>query len=74
MIDAKQQEVRDAMQALYPGGFGQMTPEERQQRMAKTQELQDKAVADILMGCASTSSNCSSRGRSPSRARAWPTS
>ena len=50
MIDAKQQEVRDAIQALYPGGFGQMTPEERQQRMAKTQELQDKAVADILMG------------------------
>lgn len=48
MIDAKQQEVRDAVQALYPGGFGQMTPEERQQRTAKTQELQDKAVADIL--------------------------
>lgn len=48
MIGAKQQEVRDAVQALYPGGFGQMTPEERQQRMAKTQELQDKAVADIL--------------------------
>jgi len=50
MIDGKQQEVRDAMQALYPNGFRQMTPEERQQGMAKTQELQDKAVADILMG------------------------
>ena len=48
LIDVKQQEVRDAVQALYPGGFGQMTPEERQQRMEKTQELQDKAVADIL--------------------------
>ena len=48
LIDTKQQEVRDAVEALYPGGFGQMTPEERQQRMAKTQELQDKAVADIL--------------------------
>ncbi len=48
LIDVKQQEVRDAVQALYPGGFGQMTPEERQQRMAKTQDLQDKAVADIL--------------------------
>ena len=48
MIDVKQQEVRDAMQALYPGGPGQMTPEERQQRMAKTQELQDKAVFEIL--------------------------
>ena len=48
LIDVKQKETRDAMQALYPGGFGQMTPEERQQRTAKTQELQDKAVADIL--------------------------
>ena len=48
LIDVKQKETRDAMQALYPNGFGQMTPEERQQRMAKTQELQDKAVADIL--------------------------
>lgn len=48
MIDVKQQEVRDAMQALYPGGFGQMTPEERQQRMAKAQELQDKAVFEIM--------------------------
>ena len=48
LIDVKQQEVRDAMQALYPGGFGQMTPEERQQRMTKTQELQDKAVFDII--------------------------
>lgn len=48
LIDVKQKEMRDAMQALYPNGFGQMTPEERQQRTAKTQELQDKAVADIL--------------------------
>lgn len=48
LIDVKQQEVRDAMQALYPNGPGQMTPEERQQRTAKTQELQDKAVFDII--------------------------
>ncbi len=48
MIDVKQQEVRDAMTALYPNGPGQMTPEERQQRMAKTQELQDKAVFEII--------------------------
>ena len=48
LFDAKQQEVRDALRALYPGGYAQMTPEERKQRAEKQQELQDKAVADIL--------------------------
>lgn len=49
LVDTKQQEVRDAVRALYPGGFGQMTPEQRKERNDKQQELSDKAVADILL-------------------------
>ena len=51
-VEAKQQEVRDAFQAAFPGGGGgggaQITPEERQKRAAKQQELQSKAVGEIL--------------------------
>lgn len=47
-LDAKQQEVRDAMQGQGGGNFAQMTPEERQARTEKTQDLNDKAVGEIL--------------------------
>ena len=49
LLDTKQQEVRDALRALYPGGYAQMTPEDRKARAEKQQELSDKAVADILL-------------------------
>ena len=49
LVDAKQQEIRDALRALYPGGFGQMTSEQRKERNDKQQELSDKAAAEILM-------------------------
>jgi hypothetical protein len=45
-LDAKQAEVRQSMQGL--GGFGQLSAEERQQRMEKVQEIQTKAVNDLL--------------------------
>jgi len=48
-LEAKQQEVRQAMQDLFQGGGLQnATPEERQKLMAKGQEIQTKAVNDIL--------------------------
>lgn len=47
-LDAKQAEVRQSMQGLGGGGGGQLSPEERQQRMEKVQEIQTKAVNDIL--------------------------
>lgn len=48
-LDAKQDEVRQSMQGLGGGGGGgQLSPEERQQRMDKIQEIQTKAVNDIL--------------------------
>lgn len=49
-LDSKQQEVRAQMQELFQssGGFQDMSPEDRQKLFAKTQELQHKAVADIL--------------------------
>lgn len=65
-IDAKQQEVRTGMQGLFQGGFGQMTPEERQQRTEKMADLNDKAAADILMQPSRSVSwnwNSSARGR-----------
>lgn len=49
-IQTKQQEVMQAMRDAFQsaGGFQQMSPEERQKLMAKMQDLQEKAVADIL--------------------------
>lgn len=47
-LDAKQAEVRQSMQGLGGGGGGQLSAEERQQRMEKVQEIQTKAVNDIL--------------------------
>jgi len=49
-LDAKQQEVQDATRALFQGGggFGGGDLEERQKRMAEVQEIQNKAVNDIL--------------------------
>lgn len=47
-LDAKQSDLRQSMQGLGGGGGGQLSPEERQQRMEKVQELQTKAVNDIL--------------------------
>ncbi|HZP80337.1 MAG TPA: hypothetical protein VFB21_01745 [Chthonomonadaceae bacterium] len=49
-LDSKQQEVRAQMQELFQnsGGFQNMSPEDRQKLFAKSQEIQHKAVADIL--------------------------
>jgi hypothetical protein len=49
-IDAKQQEVRQAMQELRQGGGNQqqLSEEDRAKRTAKMQEIQTKAVKDIL--------------------------
>jgi hypothetical protein len=48
-LDAKQQEVMAAMQELRQNGGGQnASPEDFQKMMAKGQEIQTKAVADIL--------------------------
>ncbi len=49
-LDAKQQEIQDQMRAIFQGGggFQQMSPEERQKAMQKMQDIQAKAVADIL--------------------------
>jgi len=47
-IDTKQQEMRDAMREVFQGGGQQMTPEERAAAMQKVQDIQAKAVADIL--------------------------
>jgi peroxiredoxin len=50
-IDAKQEEVRAAMQAMIQGGggnLGQLSTEERRARMTRMQEIQSKAVKDIL--------------------------
>lgn len=49
-VDAKQQEVQQAIQTLVQnaGGFQNMSPEDRQKLMPKMQEIQTKAVADIL--------------------------
>ncbi len=48
-LDAKEQDVQTQQRALFQGGFANLTPEERQQRMDKMQDLQDTAVADILL-------------------------
>jgi len=48
-LDAKQQEVGQAMQEARQGvNFQQMSAEERQQLMTKMQDIQTKAVADVL--------------------------
>jgi Spy/CpxP family protein refolding chaperone len=49
-VEGKQQEVQQAMRDLFQnaGGFQNMSQEERQKLMAKTQEIQTKAVNDIL--------------------------
>ena len=48
-IDAKQQEVRQAMQELRQGGNQQQaSDEDRAKMMTKMQEIQTKAVKDIL--------------------------
>lgn len=49
-IDAKQQDVRQAMQELRQGGGNQQqaSDEDRAKMMAKMQEIQTKAVKDIL--------------------------
>jgi Membrane protease subunits, stomatin/prohibitin homologs len=47
-LDAKQDEVRQAMQGLGGGNPAQLSPEERQKRADKVQEIQTKAVASIL--------------------------
>lgn len=47
-LDAKQQEMQQAMQELRPQGGGQPDPAEFQKMFQKIQELNDKAVADIL--------------------------
>jgi len=52
-LNAKQDEVRNAMQEAFqgaggPGAFGNMSPEEREKLFAKVREIQSKAVADIL--------------------------
>jgi len=50
VLDTKQQEVRGAMQDLFQAGGGpqNMSPEDRQKMMTKVQEIQSKAVSDIL--------------------------
>lgn len=47
-VDAKGQELMQAMRDAFQGGGGQPSPEERQAAMKKVQEMQAKAVADIL--------------------------
>jgi hypothetical protein len=52
-IEGKQQEVMASMQEVFQGaggggGFQNLSPEERQKLMAKVQEVQTKAVNDIL--------------------------
>lgn len=49
-VEAKQQEVQQAMRDLFQnaGGVQNMSQEERQKLMAKSQEIQTKAVNDIL--------------------------
>ena len=47
-IDAKQQETRQALQDMFQGGGGQLSPEERQKRTDAMQAIQTKAVAGIL--------------------------
>lgn len=50
-IDDEQQSVRDSMQDLFQssgGDFQSMTPAQRQDMFAKAQDIQEKAVADIL--------------------------
>jgi hypothetical protein len=49
-LDAKQQEVRQALQEAFPGGGNpqDLSAEDRQKRVAKQQELQTKAVNEIL--------------------------
>jgi hypothetical protein len=50
-IEEKQREVREAMQAMFPGGgggFGQLSTEERRALTTRMQEAQTKAVNAIL--------------------------
>lgn len=48
-LQAKQQELRQAMQEIFQGGGGPpSSPEEREKIFARIRELQDKALADIL--------------------------
>lgn len=52
-VQAKQQETRQAMMEIFrnaggPQALGQMSEEERERLMAQAQEVQRKAVADIL--------------------------
>jgi len=52
-VQAKQQEMREAMREIFqsaggPQNFQQMSAEEREKLFARVQEVQKKAVADIL--------------------------
>ena len=47
-LDDAQQTVRQAMQEAFQGGRQSMSPEELEKAMAKVQEIQLKAVSDIL--------------------------
>jgi len=47
-LDAKQQELMQSMRELFQGGQGQNDPQARRSMMMKMQEMQQKAVADIL--------------------------
>jgi len=47
-LDDAQQSLRQAMQEAFQGNRQNMSPEEREKAMAKVQELQLKAVSDIL--------------------------